>query len=184
MVAEHFHASVDTRAMDDRHVSFDLAVLAMGSSAGATTALAMFERCNRAASHVEGPIDSRVTAICDALAARFPLDDPSSAWAMIPAAGGDHVIMHLNWSPFSGPVIEAIQELAPGMSGSSLMRNPMMAAFLGREARPQRDPERGGCPPRSSSALRSSQSLRTARHMMWHMPSIILGAPRYSIKNL
>jgi hypothetical protein len=53
-----------------------------------------------------------VTAFCDALAARFPLDDPGSAWAMTPDVGSDHVIMHLSWSPRSGPVIEAIQELA------------------------------------------------------------------------
>jgi len=93
-------------------VSFDLAALAMGSSADAVTALIMFERCNRPARHVEGEIDSRVTAFCDALAARFPLDDPGSAWAMTPDVGSDHVIMHLSWSPRSGPVIEAIQELA------------------------------------------------------------------------
>ena len=73
-----------TLFVNDRHVSFDLAVLAMGSSADATTALEMFECCSRAAGHVEGEIDSRVTAFCDTLAPGFALDDPSSAWAMTP----------------------------------------------------------------------------------------------------
>jgi hypothetical protein len=93
-------------------MSFDLAVLAMDSSADAAAALAMLTRCNRAGRHAEGEIDGRVTAFCDALAARFPLDDPGSAWAITPVVGIDHVIVHLSWGPRSEPVIEAIQELA------------------------------------------------------------------------
>jgi hypothetical protein len=92
-------------------VSFDLAVLAMDSSADATAALAMFGRCNRRVCHDEGEIDGRVIAFCDALAAQFSLDALNSRWMMTPSIGIDHVIMHLSWSR-GGTAIEAIQELA------------------------------------------------------------------------
>jgi hypothetical protein len=93
-------------------VSFDLAVLAMESSADPSAALAMLERCNRVARHPEGDIDTRITALCEALFAQFPVTAADSAWMTDPEVGIDHVIVHLSWSPRSGPVIETIQELA------------------------------------------------------------------------
>lgn len=96
-------------------MSFDLAVLAMDDLADAATARAMFERCG-SDSHVEGELDGRVVGFYERLRAMFP-DDASlgsdSPWMSTPlSAGIDHVIMHLSFSPRSGPAIEAVTALA------------------------------------------------------------------------
>jgi hypothetical protein len=84
----------------------------MESSADPSSTLAMLERCNHVARHPKGDIDTRITAFCEALFAQFPVTAADAAWMTDPEVGIDHLIMHLSWSPRSGPVIETIQELA------------------------------------------------------------------------
>lgn len=96
-------------------MSFDLAVLAMGASADAAAARAMFERCN-SLHHDEGELDERVVGFYERLRSQFPDCPPHSAdspWMSTPLAVGiDHVIMNLSYSSKSDAAIKAIEELA------------------------------------------------------------------------
>jgi hypothetical protein len=101
--------------VEDEPVSFDLAVLAMNGLADADTAHAMFERCT-SGNCAEGELDERIVGFYEQLRSRFPGEGAhagDSPWMLMPlAAGIDHVIMHLSWSPRSGAAVTAIMGLA------------------------------------------------------------------------
>jgi hypothetical protein len=101
--------------VEDELVSFDVAVLAMDESAGAAAARAMFDRCT-SRDHAEGELDERIAGFYEQLRARFPDYPPypeDSPWMMMPlAAGIDHVIMHLSFSPRGDTALTATMELA------------------------------------------------------------------------